>query len=248
MSPICLCITQAKLTKTIEQNISGGHAGGKKSKVKEAKELGYDLGKEIEKAVEKLSTFEVPEVSKERNTPLVVRSEKATWINIANAVEQAIGHGFQISEATIRHCCIPHRKRSKVARLHRPIANVSHQRFERKEGEANVDGHFSSWFVKQAIMFALQHSGPVVSWDDHSIWDLCKDTYQKLGVVMLQQMKKTAPYADATPMTAQSNVSLIQCLCTIPPLLPLLPFLPALPQLLLLLLNTFPIATSTTFL
>ena len=138
-----------------------------------------------------------------RDTEEVVRSSTATWQNIARRVEERIGHGFKISEATVRHCVAAKRSNSTVAALHKPIVAVLRRKFARALDEWHVDGHFSNKLVKCAITIALHREHSVVSWDDHACWEFSSSTFTTLPMVMSSRLHKTAPHNDATVVTGQ---------------------------------------------
>ena len=99
--------TKVELVQRVHNHIDRRH-----TKVAKAQELGFDLGKEIEQAVE----------------------------DISRRVEERIGHGFRISESTVRHCVAAKHSATIVAKRHNPIAAVSHQRFSKAADEWNIDG------------------------------------------------------------------------------------------------------------
>ena len=183
--------------------IAPPHRGGRHTKVAKAQELGFDLGKEIEQAVEDVGVFREGAANDARDSATVVWSHTATWQNIARRVEERIGYGFRISESTVRHCVAAKHSATIVAKRHNPIAAVSHQRFSKAADEWNIDGHFSNKLVKNAITSAIHRRQMVLSWDDHAVWEFSGSQYTKLPVVMLRKNYKTAPYTDASPITGK---------------------------------------------
>ena len=105
------------------------------SAAKAATALGFDLGKEIESAVEDLGVFGEGATNAAWDSTDIVRSRTATWQNIAARVQELIGNDFQISGATIRHCVAARRVNSAVAKLHNPIAAVSRRKFVKQSQE-----------------------------------------------------------------------------------------------------------------
>ena len=191
------------LSAGMHDMIAAVHKGGRPSKKKQAEHLNVDLGVHIEQAANDLGVFQESAVGRARDTEEVVRSRTATWQNIARLVEERIGHGFKISEATVRHCVAAQRSSSTVAALHKPIAAVLRRKFARASDEWHVDGHFSNKLVKCAITTALHRRRIGVSWDDHACSEFNSSTFTKLLVFMSSRLHEAAPYSDATVVTGQ---------------------------------------------
>ena len=162
------CLHVRRLAAGMHDMIAPVHKGGRTAKKIEAQKLNVNLGAEIEQAANNLGVFQESAVGRARDTEEVIRSQNATWENIARRVEERIGHGFKISEATVRHCVAAKRSHTTVAALHKPIAAVSRRKFARASDEWHIDGHFSNKLVKCAISLALQRKAIVISVDDHA--------------------------------------------------------------------------------
>ena len=159
-------------------------------------------------------------MGKDRSTENLVRPRTATWKNVAKSVEEKVNKKaaevgspkVNISDGTVRHCVKARHPNRHVAAMHKPIANVTHRKYDKASAEWNIAGHASCSFVKRAICTAIEQEFPVLHWDDHAVWKLCGSTFTKMPVVQLTDQHKTAPYSDATPNTGKykcvSNVML----------------------------------------
>ena len=112
-----------------------------------------------------------------------------------------VGGGFRIFETTVRRLVAPKRSRSRIAKMHWPLASVQHHKIQKAAFEENIDGHFSCRLVKGAIERSIDRGGTTLHWNDHATWELTSGKFQKQTVVVQKEQIKTAPYSDSGPLT-----------------------------------------------
>ena len=201
------------------------HAGGVTEKAEQCRQAGLRLKQLIEDAAEKLGEYNYDEalasaisgsadvggsapVSKRRDSEVQLRSENATWGNIAEIVKARVRQhdpSFTISEAQVRVSCIPRAPNTREGRRHAAgsaAAQVSCSKLTAMDEEWNVDGHECNADVAMvesqfASVLADGRCAAMLLWDDHSTIEADKRRGWTSRATVLHRSKlKTAPYSD----------------------------------------------------
>ena len=113
-----------------------------------------------------------------------------------------VDKGFRIFETSVRRLVPPKRIRSLIGKRPCPLVVVKRCKIQCTTFEG-------------AIEPAIDRSGVVLHWDDHTIWELGSGMFQKIPVVVHKEQVKTGPYFDSSPVTRMMKSGMIRPLALI---------------------------------